>query len=392
MLLVPNLSMKINGFLVFLIGFLLVVLLTNLYYPLRYIKYLMPLAAMPIYFSYSRIKLSSPSSKYYFSILIFYVIIFLFLGTNDYLFSSLSSRYIPNVVFVLSPLLFLIFIQPLFKYELTKKYVLVIFYFNILIFILTEGRDFVSLFSGSISFSNALLASEFPTESNLAYVFGILLLFFILERYPFGYKLAASILLILCFKRVVMGAFAISFGMYWLSDLLKFNPRKYRFFLATVGVLINLLFVSFTSLIVKGEYDNYIYDKTGVSTDRLLMGRKSLYTIAFDQVGDDGWIGKGIGKVDDAIYSVYNLPINLHSEILRNYLEFGIIIFTLWLFVIFYQNTFSIKSFSLFVYLNVLLLTDNVFIYFDIMFYFYFIILIFLHQQEKQIEAQQSES
>jgi hypothetical protein len=152
------------------------------------------------------------------------------------------------------------------------------------------------------------------------------------------------------------------------------------------ALFINFLFIQVAIVIVDGVYDQYVYEKTGFSLDRLLMGRKTFYSLALDNLGDFSWFGGGIGKIDDIIKDFYGIPINLHSEVLRNYLEFGVILFVLWIVIIFYQATFSIKSTIFLCYLNILLLTDNVFIYFEIMFSFYFFIQLFISEMPSKIK------
>ena len=114
------------------------------------------------------------------------------------------------------------------------------------------------------------------------------------------------------------------------------------------------------------------------------MGRKTFYSEVFNRAGNISWGGLGLGKIDDIMFNFFGIPVNLHSEVLKLYFEFGIIIFLLWLFLLFYKNLFSLKAAIILMYLNILLLTDNVFIYFEVMFYFYFFILIFLQRHSQQ--------
>ncbi len=382
--------MKINGFLAFLTLFLFIVLFSNVFYPLRYGKYLLPHFALPAFFLGNHRKVHTTEFKYYYYLLIFYSFAIVFLGTYHFTIKSIAGRFIANSIFILSPLLYLIFIQPLFREELVKRYVILILYFNILIFFITEGSDFLSIFTNGVSLFGAILSSEFPTESNLAYVFGLIFLFFVLEKYPLRYKVVALLFLVLSFKRVVLGATFISLMVYFVFSIFKIRTEKNRGTLVFIGVLVNLLFIKVTQVIVEGTYDNYVYEQTGFSMDRFLMGRKTFYSEAFDKAGDFNWIGVGIGRIDEIIYSFYGIPVNLHSEILKNYLEFGFIIFVVWLVILFYQNLLSVKTFIFFIFLNLLLLTDNVFIYFEVMFYFYFFTLIFLNQKKATLKAYES--
>lgn len=378
-------AMKVNLFKLFLCLFLLFILASTIFYPLRYLKYTLPLFAFPFYI-FNRNGLRKDGYRYYYYLLVFYSFVIIVLLLKEMVQADLSARFIPNAVFILSPLLFFIFIQPFYDKKQNASYVKLILYACILMFFVSEGSDLLLVIKEA-NFFGALLSSEFPTESNLAYVFGFLFLYFILEEYPIRYKLIAFIFLLLCFKRVVLGATLASIFVYALISFLKVNVSKRRIWLVLTALGINLLFVQFTILIVDGVYDQLVYENTGLSLDRLLMGRKTLYSLAFEGIGNFSWFGAGLGSVDDVINDFYGIHINLHSEVLRNYLEFGVVFFVLWIVVLFYQSIFSLKSIVFLCYLNILLLTDNVFIYFEIMFYFYLFIQFFLTERLAQINS-----
>lgn len=377
--------MKINLFKFFLFLFLLSILASTIFYPLRYLKYTLPLFAVP-FFIYKGGKLEIDGYRYYLYLLIFYLLVIVVLFLQSIFLSNLPDRFIPNSVFIISPLLFFIFIRPYYNPTQNRSYVKLILFACILMFFISEGSD-LFLVIKEANLMGALLSSEFPTESNLAYVFGFLFLYFILEKYPLHYKLVTFIFLLLCFKRVVLGATFASILVYSLVSFFKINVSRRRIWLVLIALAINLLFIQLTILIVDGVYDQIVYENTGLSLDRLLMGRKTLYTLAFESIGNFSWFGAGLGRVDDVINDFYGIPINLHSEILRNYLEFGVIFFVLWIVILFYQSIFSLKSIVFLCYLNILLLTDNVFIYFEIMFYFYLFIQFFLTERLSQIKS-----
>lgn len=377
--------MKINLFKLFLCLFLLFILASTLFYPLRYLKYTLPLFAAPFFvFKGNTIKLNE--YKYYLYLLIFYVFVIIILFLQGVIFNNLPDRFIPNSVFILSPLLFFVFIKPFYNPIQNPSYIKLILYACILMFLISEGPDLVVVVRDA-NYFGALLSSEFPTESNLAYVFGFLFLYFVLEKYPFRYKLIAVIFLLLCFKRVVLGATFVGIFVFFFASFLNLNVSKRRVWLVIIALFINLLFIQITILVVEGVYDQVVYENTGFSLDRLLMGRKTFYTLAFESIGYFSWFGAGLGRIDDVINNYYGIPINLHSEVLRNYLELGVIFFVIWIVLLFYQSIFSVKSIVFLCYLNILLLTDNVFIYFEIMFYFYLFMQFFLSEGLAKIKS-----
>ncbi|MEO5602400.1 MAG: hypothetical protein ABIR06_15880 [Cyclobacteriaceae bacterium] len=384
--------MKINGFFLFLVVFLVTMVLASVFYPLRYIKYMLPLIPLSIYFRTRALSVDKNIFWYYYSFILFYGLTILYLLIQALFLTDLSGRFFPNAVFILSPLLFLAFILPYFNADKTRQYVRAILFINIGIFFYEEGFDFLSVITDLDVLKNGIISSEFPTENNLAYLFGFLVIYFFIEKYPRWYQILAFIFFVLCFKRIVIAAVMISCAAYFTLSLFHIRVTRYRKLLTILGISVNLLFVKFTHLIVTGKFDAFVFEKTGFSTDRFMMGRKTFYTEAFEKAGTINWMGSGLGQIDDIMYNFYGIPVNLHSEVLKNYFEFGIVIFVAWLFIVFYKNLFSNKAAVVLLYFNILILTDNVFIYFEIMFYFYFFILIFLHQKHDPLKNLENES
>lgn len=377
--------MKINGFSFFLSIFLLTVVLTSIYAPLRYLKYGLPLLPVMLYaMRRNDLKVEKVVLQYYTTFLAFYSIIIAYLLVQNTVFQDVSARFLPNTIFILSPLLFIFFLLPFFNPDKIDHYVKIILIINIGVFLFEEGGDLIAVLANLMAIPEAIRSSELATESNLAYVFGFFVLYFVIEKYNKWYIIIASIFFILCFKRIVIASVVVSLVTYFIISFLKINVSNHRKKIAILAILVNLLYIQFAHLIASGIFDLWILEKTGFNADRFLMGRKTLYATAFNEFGSFTWWGTGLGKIDDAMQDFFGVAINLHSEIIKNYFEFGIILFTVWLFILFYKNLFSNKAAIPLLYFNVLILTDNVFIYFEIMFYFYFFILIFLQQKSKQ--------
>jgi hypothetical protein len=353
---------------------------------------MLPLIPLALFFRSQKLPIDKTIFWYYYTFIIFYSVVILYLLILNLTNKDLSGRFFPNAIFILSPLLFTAFILPYFNADKLHKYVRAVLFINIGIFFYEEGSDFFAVVKNLQLLKSAIISSEFPTENNLAYVFGFLVIYLFIEKYPRWYQILAFIFFVLCFKRIVIAAVFASCMAYIVMSLFRIRITRYRKFLTLLGVAVNLLFIKFTHLIVTGEFDAFVFEKTGFSTDRFTMGRKTFYSEAYEEAGTISWSGLGLGKMDDILYNFYGIPINLHSEVLKNYFEFGVIIFVVWLCLIFYKNLFSNKAAVIFLYFNILILTDNVFIYFEIMFYFYFFILIFLQQRSAQFKTLEDES
>jgi hypothetical protein len=371
--------MKVNAFYLVLLIFLLVILLAGVFEPLRYLKYVLPLMPVILYLNRREFIVHKKVIYYYTTFLLFYTFLIVYLLLQNIASNDISQRFIPNAVFILAPLTFITFMLPYFNVDKTSQYVKGILFVNLLLFLYQEGGDLFQVLSNPEVLKSALFSSNIPTENQLAFVFGFLVIYFMMEKDNQHYLILSTLLFILCFKRVVIGAVIACMAAYFLISFFHIQIEKHRKWWTLLGVLANLAYIQITRLLVSGTFDRVVEQKTGISTDQFLMGRKTFYTAAFHEVGPISWMGIGLGKIDDIIFSSYGQKMNLHSEILKNYFEFGLVLFIFWLILILYKNLFSNKAAILLLYINVLFLTDNVFIYFEIMFYFYFFILIYLN-------------
>jgi hypothetical protein len=377
-------KMKINGFYLFVLLFLACIVAWSLYPPFRYLKYFLPVVALIIIYKNPNATFTTKGkSNYFTTFLVLYSAIIGYLLIKNILLGELSARFIPNAAFMVAPLVFVAIIVPYFRKEKIHQYVIAMLLVNMLVFFYEEGGDFLSVITDLQILKNAIIDSTVPTENHLAFAFGFFVLFFFIERYNRVYQFLAFVIFILCFKRIVIAAVLFCLATYYFLSFFRIDVARYRKTLTLVGVVVNIGFVYFTHLLVSGTFDEVVHEKTGISTDQFLMGRKTFYTEAFEKAGAINWTGLGLGKMDDVIFQFYGSWMNLHSEVLKNYFEFGVIIFVVWLFIFFYKNLFSNKAAIFFLYANILMLTDNVFIYFDVMFYFYFFILIYLFEREE---------
>jgi hypothetical protein len=383
--------MKVNGFLLFVLLFLGVIVLTSIYSPLRYIRYFLPLIPLVFYVDSGKLAVNKRVSGYFTTFIVFYLGVIFYFLIRDFVIADFAQRFFANAIFLMAPLLYMFFIQPFFKPDQIRSYVLTIFFVNIAVFLYEDLGDLIDVLSDFDIFNQVFITSNILTENHLGYVFGFFVLYFIMQKYSKTYRVIAIIFLILCFKRITLAAVAVCLPTYFLLSFLGINMANQRKKFAILGILINLAYVTVTFLIVSKVFDEFIFEYTGLSTDRFMMGRQQFYSQAFEHAGTVNWFGVGIGKMDDIMLFFYGSKMNLHSEILRTYFEFGFFIFIIWLFILFYNNLFSNKAGFFLAYLNILLLTDNVLVYFDIMFYFYFFILIFMYEEQEKLEKSENE-
>jgi len=105
------------------------------------------------------------------------------------------------------------------------------------------------------------------------------------------------------------------------------------------------------------------------------MGRRYLFA-NINSYFDVSWdnppaFGLGLGRISDYLKIAGVSLTNPHSDILKYFLEFGPLAFVLWIYGFYRLHLYNRYTIVLAVFLNVLFLSDNVSIYFSVMFLFY---------------------
>lgn len=377
--------MKINVFSLFLWAFFISMLIATIYYPFRYFKYVLPIFPLILLFERKhKVTVDKSIFIYYLTFFVFYSVVIAYLFFLNAFSQELSSRFIPNAVFILSPLAFFILILPYFRKEKSQIYVKWLFIALILLYVFEIRSNILEIFSTLKSLASAHMPAEVLTESELGFVFGFFFLYFFMFKRRGIYLWIALIFFIISFKRIVIVGVLAALFFYLLLKIFKIETKKHKISITIIGVLINLAIIYGAQLLVSGTFDSFVVEQTGLSTDAFLLGRKTFYTEVFEKFGSYNLPGEGLGKVDDALHSLLGYPMNLHSELIKNYIEFGLVLFVAWMGLLIYKSIFSNKAAVLLVYLNMLILTDNIFIYFHGMFYFYFFMLVALWEVRNQ--------
>lgn len=380
--------MKIGILNTILLLFSICLFIATLYEPLRDALYLLPAFAFIPFFAADKSHLKYTYFSYFYTFIIFYGVLIAYLLVRVILIHDLNYRFFPNAVFILSPLLFLFFLIPFFNQRKIRRYVKLAFILTLVIFAVQQFKNFLPVISDFSLLKQAILSSTIETENQLAFSLGLFLFYFLTEKYPKRYIIVCLIIFVLSFKRIALGSFVLSYLLFILFGMLKTNVQQRRYLFVLLAVVANFIYLEITFLIVDGALDDLVKEYTNFSTNRFLLGRQVYYQVVLDKVGTISWSGLGLGKIDNILFSTFNGPQNLHSDILKNYLEFGVVLFTLWLIVLYLKGSFSREGLAITIYFNVLMFTDNVFIYFDFMFFFYFFILIYRSKMESKREEQ----
>ena len=217
-------------------------------------------------------------------------------------------------------------------------------------------------------FAADLIDSVSPTESLRAFSFGLFAIYFAGRRRYWQFLLA-TVFALLAGKRIVAIALlgALAAAVTWRP-----NTAKKRAAITFAAVSVNLVLAIALLNLDQWGITNWIAEATGRSADAVMMGRGHLFALVTDRVGDVPVWGIGLGRITDILKNESAWLTNPHSDILKGFIEFGPVVFIVWIATFFWQTS-SRSSLALAVFLNTLFLTDNVSIYFDVMFLFYLV-------------------
>lgn len=379
---------KYNNLMGLLFGFSILIYLIVSYAPFLYpelndLKYALPIVPFLLLLLIGKFKSFKPLTSYFLHNIILYLIIF-FISFLVCFSRGIYARYFVEVFLVFCPLLFAFSISPFYVNENKKIFVRIAFLGTIGLYLLDKGYYLLNIFLHPKLLIDAIRTSSIETESGMAFVFGLFFLYYLMGRDKKNIWVSI-IFCIISFKRISLAGLVIC-SVFWLLFQNKaIIIHKHRAVISFFLVVINLLVISILFQLISGKYDAFINQYIGLSTNQLLMGRYDLYKSIMSIIVDVPVFGIGFGKTVDILLVNNSILPNLHSDILKNFLEFGPILFILWLLSFYYFNSMNLKLLIIALYLNVLFLSDNVFIYFDVMFFFYFFTILFI--SEKRIDS-----
>lgn len=215
--------------------------------------------------------------------------------------------------------------------------------------------------------SELLFHSNAETESVRAFSFGVLAIFYVGCR-RLGLGAVCLLLALLAGKRIALAGLGLALPLALIGP--SFDLRNRRVAITIGAVAINLIFAMSLRNLVEWGIADRIQEFTRQSADEFMMGRVTLFELVADRLPDSPVIGVGLGRISDVLQSEGAWLTNAHSDLLKHYIELGPIVFACWIGAFFWLARHR-GSFALAVYMNVLFISDNVAIYFDVMFPMY---------------------
>lgn len=227
------------------------------------------------------------------------------------------------------------------------------------------------------AFLASLLESTAPTESIRAFSFGVLAIFLLARRRLLS---AAFCLALACMagKRIVLLGLLAAIPLVYITPALD-RPRR-RVALTAVAIALNVTIALALRNLEQWGIASRIQEATMQSADAVLMGRAKLYALLSDRLPDSPLLGAGLGRITHVLQSEDAWLTNTHSDVLKHFIELGPLMFALWIGC-FYWTSRHRGALALTVFTNILFLSDNVSIYFDVMFPFYLAFAYLDHRQ-----------
>lgn len=212
---------------------------------------------------------------------------------------------------------------------------------------------------------DVIIFSRSPVESLAGFTFGVFLLHFLINK---DYKrvLIALIFVLLASKRIVYIGVIISFIFYTLQGAKQYRKITIMF----AGIIVNIIIAFFMYNLAEGDYDALISRLTGLPANQVLTGRLFVYRDVVNLVGRPSLLGEGLGYTSTIIQSGFTRTnINLlHSDVLKLVIEIGLLGSVIYTLALYYIGAKGNYILAMIIYYNILCLSDNVTIYFEVLF------------------------
>ena len=211
-------------------------------------------------------------------------------------------------------------------------------------------------------FEFGLVESKSTFEGSAAFLFGLLVIVALLER-RYWLMLLSALMAVVALKRIALLAALVAAMFIILGERrgrIILNPR--------VMILVNSLVLVASLLYGSGALDRPIKDLTGMSANQLGMGREELLSVPTNAMIDDPYrflvFGAGPGGVYDHLVKfsgTTQIKQALHNDLVKITYEYGYIFFLIFVWLMYSCKDYRLRT--LFLYLNILYMTDNTLIY-----------------------------
>lgn len=350
-----------------------------LYEELKYLKYALPSLSIIFILVLKKTTIIKSHIKYFGNFISLYLLLFS-VSFLVCLSNGIYERFFVEVFLVFCPMIFAFTLSFFYRNDYKKDYVRIMFFGTFGLYLFEKGGYFIQILGNPQLLILAIKTSTIDSESGLSFIFGIFFLHYLMEGKEKKYFWLSLILCLVSFKRIAFVGILLCSLFWFFFRNHKRTIAHHRLFFVSAICLGNILLVVAFYQLISGNYDEMILQYTGLSPNEFMMGRYNLYSSVLSFVGDLQLFGIGFGKISQTLQDSGSALLNFHSDILKNFIELGPIFFLIWLFNFLYFNSINLKLFVMALFLNILFISDNVFIYFEVMFYFYIFAIVYLSE------------
>lgn len=208
------------------------------------------------------------------------------------------------------------------------------------------------------SFDFDFAGSKSTLEGSFAFVFGLLAVVALVQR-RYWLVVLCAIIAVLALKRIAL------LGALVAAIFLFLGERRGRTILnPVVMILANTLVVIALLLYGSGAFDSHVRSLTGMSADQLGMGRETILSVPTNAIirQPHQFVAYGLGAGHGYDHLIrFGVKENLHSDLVKIIYEYGYLIFCVFIWLMYSCRDYQLRT--LFLYFNVLLVTDNTLIY-----------------------------
>ncbi|MEO9884451.1 MAG: hypothetical protein ABJR05_10085 [Balneola sp.] len=342
--------------------------------PIKDLRFLSPVLLIPFFFIKNGPDKATVNNFFKALFLLFFVVaIYTIVVTFLFMDSGLTYRNFVNLVLLFTPL---IFVWGIFKFgtkDLIDRLVLFFFYAFTVLYAVELAKGGISLGAFLQVFqANLVTDSYFDTESGISLVMGFYFLFF-LHKKKRNYAIAAALITILGAKRVAILGILICTFFYYFFPMKKISKSRkfYGYLFLAVGTLLGVVWDG----IITGSFNEFIEGLTGVSANRFFMGRLNRFQLVFSETTEMPiyGLGLGLGYLENILYYQVGFASAFHGDFYRMYLEFGPLLFSIWLYITGKYASINKLALTATLLLIILLQTDNALLYNRVMFSYYFV-------------------
>jgi hypothetical protein len=349
---------------------------------LRYLKYLLPFAT-------AAIVMTAPSARSVTATLVgkqfrIYLVLLAFTIGLSLLASLggqlLTRRFFEETFFLLGPLICAYLAFPHIDEKRGENYARFVFIGVVVGYLFERGPELIAILQSPKTLLAHLLMSDLEktSESALSFPFGMFCLYFTFSRKR-KWALLSFVFVVLSFKRIAILGTLLLVATYLGARIVRLDLSRRRNLVATAMVLVNAAILALLYLLSRGAFDDLFEEVTGFSANLVTMGRAHIYAYLCDTIGFR-ILGGGLGATTAALQTQDFMVLNAHSDILKYTLELGPVMATVLMFTFYRLSSRSTELAMLTMFLNVLFISDNVSIYSETMFLFYFLHTLLLHR------------